>query len=132
MIARLGRVASHTATHILFAFFMMGSWAFYANADHAMPKPAVAAFVQGTSSACITLFLKTLLETLSRRFGGTAVLIMPPAIACTLSLGILIAMHWLSGTPEMFATIAVPFSVASIYAVTYNFTLWRKQRGQHK
>ena len=128
MMAWVRRIAASGFTHVAFAFFMMGGWAFYANSAHAMPKPLVAAVVQGTLSGCITLFLKTVVEWLSVRFEGIVSLVAPPIVACTLSLCILVLIHKVAATPELFATIALPFSVASLYAIIYNFSLWRLRR----
>ncbi len=104
----------------------MGGWAFYANSTHPMPKPLLAGLVQGTLSGVITYALKRSLDRLrsgmTRRLGWW----LPPLIALAVSLGLLVGMHYLAGTPEITRTISVPYSVASLYAFVYNFLMWRK------
>jgi hypothetical protein len=41
---------------------------------------------------------------------------------------ILVTAHALAGTPEIAATIAVPFTVSTSYAIIYNWGLWRRRR----
>ena len=49
-----------------------------------------------------------------------AALIVPPLITATTILAILVTAHTLAGTPEIAATIAVPFTVSTSYAILYN------------
>lgn len=118
-------VLSSGITHVVFAFIAMGSWAFFANSSHAMPKPAVAALVQGTLSACITLFMKRTLDLLSAQWLGAKSLYLPPLLVCGASLGLLVLLHILAETPEPLRTIALPFAIATTYAISYNLALWR-------
>ena len=103
----------------------MGGWAFYANYTHGAWDASEAAVIQGSLSAALTFTLKKALDWLSARFGGIWDLIAPPFIACSVTLSILASVHWLAGTPEILATIAVPFSVAFLYACGYCYVLWR-------
>lgn len=128
MNASLVRLARSGVIHVAFAFLAMGSWAAFANRAHPMPAPLYAGLVQGTISAAITLVLKRAVEQLASRFGGLAGLLVPPIVAGLVSAGLLTAIHTLSGTPEIGATIAVPLTVATSYAAIYNFTLWRGGR----
>ena len=104
----------------------MGGWAIYANSTHTMPKPLLAGLVQGMLSGAITYALKRTLDRLrtgmARGFGWW----LPPLIALALSLCLLVGAHYLAGTPEIARTISVPYSVATLYAFTYNFLMWRK------
>lgn len=124
MIARL---AGQSWVHMLGAFLMMGGWAFWANNAHPMPKPLIAAAIQGMLSAGITFGLKRTMEALAARLGGIAALLLPPAVAFAVSLAGLSAIHWASGTPEVWATIALPMTVATLYATVYNALLWRRR-----
>jgi fructose-specific phosphotransferase system IIC component len=90
---------------------------------HPMPRPVISGLVQGILSACLTLFLKSVIEALSKRFRGLAALWAPPLIACLGSTGILVTIHALSGTPEIVKTIAVPLLVSTSYAALYNYSI---------
>lgn len=122
-------LARNSGVHVLFAFVAMGGWAIFANRMHPMPRPLVAGLVQGLLSACLTLFLKSVVEMLSRRFGGLTRLWAPPLIACLGSTAILIAIHRLSGTPEILRTIAVPLLISTSYAAIYNYSISGAGRG---
>lgn len=123
----LASVARATSTHVAFAFLCMGGWALFANRAHGGDAlwPALA---QGTLSALITLVLKRSLEAMSRRASGPTAYIAPPFISATTIATVLIVAHSLIGTPEMFATIAVPWSVSTLYAIVYAATLARGRK----
>lgn len=103
----------------------MGGWAIYANSGHPMPKPLLAGLIQGTLSGAITYALKRTLDGLRAAMSRSLGWWLPPVIALACSLCLLIGAHWLAGTPEILRTISVPYSVASLYAITYNFLMWR-------
>ncbi len=125
----LKALAGSSIVHVLFAFLAMGSWAVFANRMHPMPRPLISGIVQGVLSGCLTLFLKSAVEALSRRFAGFTRLWVPPLIACLGSATILIVIHALSGTPEILKTIAVPLLVSSSYAAIYNYSI---SGGRHR
>ncbi len=118
--------------HVGFAFLAMGSWAVFANRAHPMPEPLIAGLVQGTLSGTITLVMKKALEALSKKFFAKQMikgaLFLPPLIVCSVSLLVLVCAHLAAGTPEVAATIALPFSVAFSYACLYDYNLWHAQR----
>jgi hypothetical protein len=122
------RLARSSVVHVLFAFVAMGGWAVFANRTHPMPSPLVAGMIQGGFSACITLLLKRLIETLSLRFDGIGALLVPPVVMCLVSASLLTLIHALSGTPEVLLTIALPLTVATSYAAIYNLSLWKAGR----
>ncbi|WP_237371713.1 hypothetical protein [Rhizobium sp. SL42] len=101
----------------------MGGWAVFVNRAHDMPRPAYAGLVQGAMSACLTLFLKSVIDWLSRRIAYPTQLWAPPVIACVGSACLLLAIHAASGTPEIWRTIAVPLLVSSSYAALYNYSI---------
>ncbi len=103
----------------------MGGWGFFANSGHGVEAALTAGMVQGTLSVCITLTLKTIVDRLAPRFAGRAALWAPPALAVLIGGGLLLALHRLSGTPELLLTIALPLTVATGYAAIYSYTLWR-------
>ncbi|MQB42082.1 hypothetical protein [Rhizobium sp. ICMP 5592] len=123
MKAWVRALAGSSIVHVLFAFLAMGGWAVFANRMHPMPRPVIAGLVQGILSACLTLFLKSVIEALSKRFRGLAALWAPPLIACLGSTGILVTIHALSGTPEIGKTIVVPLLVSTSYAALYNYSI---------
>jgi len=120
-------MASSTLAHVGFAFLAMGGWAWFANRGHAFPTPLWAGLVQGTISALLTLGLKKFLEWFSAKLGGSVALVLPPLVTAASILTILISAHTLAGTPEIWATIAVPFSISTPYAALYNWRLWRQR-----
>jgi hypothetical protein len=65
-----------------------------------------------------------------RETRGPAALILPPLVTATAILIILTTAHTLAGTPEIAATIAVPFTVSTSYAILYNLRLWRAAHGR--
>ncbi len=123
MSGKVKALTGSSIVHVLFAFLAMGGWAVFANRMHPMPRPLVSGLVQGVLSGCLTLFLKSVVEALSRRFSGLVRLWAPPLIACLGSATILVVIHALSGTPEILKTIAVPLLVSSSYAAIYNYSI---------
>jgi ABC-type amino acid transport system permease subunit len=123
----LAKLARATATHVAFAFVAMGGWALFANRAHgeAAILPAV---VQGAISGAITLGLKRVLEAMSPRLPVALAYVVPPLVTASVILVLLIAVHRLIGTPEILATIAVPWSVSSLYAIVYSAVLARGGR----
>lgn len=123
--------ATSTVAHVGFGFLAMGAWAVFANRAHPLPQALLAGFVQGLISGTLTLFLKKGLEWMNVRLVGRAALIVPPLITAVTILAILVGVHTLAGTPEIAATIAVPFTVSTTYAFVYNYGLWRKRGASH-
>jgi hypothetical protein len=147
-------LAQNTFVHVAFGFLAMGAWAVFANRDHPLPQALLAGLVQGTISGLLTLVLKKFLEWMSRRLSPALrqaqgsmkanserpepvegrgarrllALFVPPIVTATAILIILVTAHTLAGTPEILATIAVPFTVSTTYAILYNLRLWRAAR----
>jgi hypothetical protein len=53
---------------------------------------------------------------------------LPPLITASVTLVVLTAVHRLIGTPDIAATIAVPWSVSTLYAIVYAAGLARERR----
>ena len=132
---------SNTAVHVAFGFFAMGAWAMFANRAHPHDQMFVAGLVQGAISGLLTLVLKKALERMNTMFlrappsdegigRRMAALIVPPIITAASILAVLTTAHKLAGTPEIAATIAVPFTVSTTYAILYNLRLWREAHGR--
>jgi hypothetical protein len=124
----LAKLARATVVHIAFAFLAMGGWTLFANRAHGQAAIAPA-LIQGAISGAITAVLKRLLEAMSRRLNGALAYILPPLITASVILALLVAVHRLIGTPELVATIAVPWSVSTLYAIVYSAVL---ARGKHE
>jgi hypothetical protein len=124
----IAKLARASWTHVAFAFLAMGAWAVFANRDHPAGQALAAGLVQGTISGLITLVLKRFLETFSARLSGPAAFVLPPAISCSVILSLLWTVHTLAGTPEVWATLAVPFAVSSTYAWVYTAIVVRARR----
>jgi hypothetical protein len=125
----LAKLARASAVHVAVAFVAMGGWTLFANRGHgaAAVLPALA---QGTVSGLITLVLKRVLEAFAARLFGWRALVVPPLVTASTILALLIAVHRLIGTPELVATIAVPWSVSTLYAILYTAALLRDRRGR--
>ena len=124
----LSRLARASWTHVAFAFLAMGGWAFWINRNHGLGHAGAAALVQGTLSAGLTFGIKRGLEALFGRLTGPVALLGPPVLSCACVLALLVAAHTLAGTPEIWATIAVPFTVSSTYAFVYTAGLAAARR----
>lgn len=119
--------ARSTWTHVLFGFLAMGAWAAFANREHGGLAMAYAFVVQGTLSGLLTLALKRWLETAFQSLMADWPMLprrlTPPIISCVIIGTALFLAHRLAGTPEIIATIAVPWSVSTLYAFLYTATL---------
>jgi hypothetical protein len=124
------QMASNTFVHVAFGFIAMGAWAVFANRYHPLEQALLASLVQGTISGVLTLFLKKFLEWFNARLKGITALVLPPLVTATAIATILTTAHTLAGTPEVLATIAVPFTVSTSYAILYNLRLWRAAHGR--
>jgi hypothetical protein len=129
VIEAIRRLARRGAVHVLFAFLAMGGWAVLANVGHPLAERIVAGVVQGAMSACLTFFLKTVIDALAKRLTGRTAFWLPPLVACFGSAMILVAVHRLNGTPEILKTIAVPLLVSTSYAALYSYSIFRKRVG---
>jgi len=107
----------------------MGGWTLFANRTHG-GAAIVPALAQGTVSGLITLVLKRVLEAFSARLSGPLAYVLPPLATASVILALLIGVHRLIGTPEILATIAVPWSVSTGYAILYTAALRRNPDGR--
>jgi mannose/fructose/N-acetylgalactosamine-specific phosphotransferase system component IIC len=122
------RLLKSSPVHIAFGFLAMGGWALFANRDHGLAEAWLPALVQGTLSGALTGVLKKTLEALDGRLAGAAAYAVPPAITAGSILTLLVLVHTLIRTPEVVATIAVPWTVSTLYAIVYNAGLVRARR----
>lgn len=125
MSSAVAGLARSGAVHGAFAFLAMGAWAAFANRGHGLEAMAMAGVVQGAVSCVITLILKRSLEAMFARLSGPAAIAAPPLITMAVVLAVLVTIHRLAGTPEVWTTIAVPYTVSSTYAWIYTLALAR-------
>src|SRR5215472_4366110 len=127
----LAKLARASATHVTFAIVAMGGWALFANRAHGAGA-IVPALAQGVLSGGITFVLKRALEALVVRIGGPLAFVLPPLATASAILLALAGVHLAIGTPEIVATIAVPWSVSTLYAIVYSAVLAqdRQDRGR--
>jgi hypothetical protein len=122
------RLLKSSLVHIAFGFLVMGGWALFANREHGLAGAWLPALVQGTLSGGLTGALKKTLEALDGRITGAPALLVPPAVTAGSILTLLVLVHTAIGTPEVLATIAVPWSISTLYAIVYNAGLVRARR----
>lgn len=109
--------------HMAGGFFLMGSWALVANLSHPLPAPILAGITQGTMTALITVGLKRMTETMAQYFPGRNGLILSPLVACLISVVLLFTIHSAAQTPEVWATLALPSTIATLYTALYAYRL---------
>jgi hypothetical protein len=124
----VAKLARASGVHVAIACLAMGGWAYFANRAHgaAAIGPATA---QGAMSGFITLVLKRVLERMAAAMHGWATFVVPPLVTASTILVVLVTVHRIIGTPEIAETIAVPWSVSTLYAVIYTAVL---ARGVHE
>jgi len=115
-----------TLGHVAFAVVAMGGWAAFANREHGAAAMAIAFAAQGVLSGLITLSIKRWLEWAHARLTGPAARLLPPLVSCLTVAGLLTGIHTAVGTPEVLATVAVPWTVSTLYAFAYALSLERK------
>ena len=120
------RLMGSTPLHVTVGFLAMGCWAIFANASHGLRAMLLAGLVQGLISGALTLGLKRSVDWMRPRMARTPGYWVPPLLAVGGSALLLVTAHWLSGTPEIAATIAVPLGVSLSYIFTYNILRQRR------
>jgi hypothetical protein len=121
----LKRLAGSTWAHVAFAVLAMGGWALFANRAHGLAAALAPALAQGAMSGLITLGLKRALEAMAGRFAGVLAFAGPPLITAGVILAVLAGVHLAIGTPEIWRTLAVPWTVSTLYAAIYTAALAR-------
>ncbi len=108
------------------AFVLWALWAAYSNAEHGMATAVRAGLVQGTASFAITIYLTLSVAWLFRRCRIPHLRLVVPVLGTVAVTGsFLVLLHHLVGTPEIFATVAPPITVAALYCAYVNASLLR-------
>ena len=129
MSSAVAGLARSGAVQGAIAFLGMGAWAAFANRGHGLDAMALAGVVQGAISCVITVILKRSLEAMFARLHGPVAIAAPPLTTMAVVLAVLVTLHRLAGTPEVWTTIAAPYAVSSTYAWIYTLTLLRQGFG---
>lgn len=116
----LRTLAASTPVHVAFGFAAMGGWAVWVNAGHGTGAALLAGLVQGSISGALTFGLKGCVDWMRPRMRGPLAYVLPALIALMGSATLLILAHGVTGTPRIWATIAVPLIVSSSYILIYN------------
>ena len=103
----------------LVAGVLYGSWAIYANRGHDVAHVARAAATQFVLSFCSTAFLTLLIELVVARGRSLANLVLAAVGPLAGMIALFIAVHWLSGTPNILRTIAPSASIGLVFCIVY-------------
>lgn len=95
---------------------LMGSWALFANRHHAVSLALQVAAIQGILSGFLTACLKTIADRLLATLPHWS---MAAGGSLLFSSTLLLSAHWIAGTPELAATVAVPLLVSGSYIFGY-------------
>ncbi len=95
----------------------MGGWAIFANRAHGLPDRVEAGLVQGVLSGVLTGVLKAIAD----RLRVLVPWVLAAGAALLVSAMTLLGVHWIAGTPELAATVAVPLLVSGTYIFVYTY-----------
>lgn len=124
---RVSTLAEKSSVHVGSAAIVMGAWAAMANRAHGVTGALAAGLVQGAASALVTFSLKRSLERMSRALTGSVAFWLPPTVSCTVVLILLVTVHRLAGTRELWSTISIPYAASSAYGWIYTALLVRQR-----
>ncbi|MFT7518564.1 MAG: hypothetical protein ACI9MC_000696 [Kiritimatiellia bacterium] len=109
------------------ALFLYGGWALFANMGHGWTAAWVAAGTQGGISFVTTLVLTGFMEWVSRRADRLWLKFALPFTSATSVAAIAtISIHMVMGTPALWATVAAPLLIGTIYSAIYAANLVRE------
>ena len=111
----------------IFAFLLWGGWSFYVNSQVTnLSRGVVSGLVQGVSSFIITLIIAFLIEVQFNFYKKLwTKLVVPPILTILLTGSVLVSIHVLFATTNIFKTVAPALTVAFMFAVLSNFKLYR-------
>lgn len=103
----------------LVAGVLYGSWAIHANRSHDVADIARAASTQFVLSFCSTALLTLMIELVVARGRSLANLVFAAIGPHAGVMAVFVAMHWLSGTPNILRTIAPSASIGLVFCIVY-------------
>lgn len=105
------------------AFFIWGGWSFYIN-DASMFFRVTSGLAQGVSSFIITLIMVKIVTWFYYRIYFKQLRFILPAIITVFCTGsVLIAIHYIIGTPYILKTVSPALSVAFIFCLYTSYKL---------
>jgi len=111
------------------AFLLYGGWAVFANLDHGLHDSLSAGLTQGLLSLASTAILTSAMETVFRRLSpGVARFLAAGLGPTTATLLLMAVIHFVTGTPEILATMLPSIVVGYAYSIIYAAGLTRRQR----
>lgn len=111
------------------AFLLYGGWAVFANLRHGRHTSLSAGLTQGLLSLVSTVILTSAMETVfSRLSSGVARFIATGLGPTTAVLLLMAAAHFVTGTPEIVATMLPSIVVGYAYSLIYAAGLTRRCR----
>lgn len=123
---RYGTARRRSLILALAACVLYGGWAWFANRSYGMAAALQALMTQGSLSFGSTWGLTLSMETLFRWSTRPAVQI---GLALTGTCGAMVAsnvgLHWLLGTPALWATVTPVLGLGACYCSLYSLGLWR-------
>ena len=107
---------------------LYGGWAIYANWAHGLEIAGRAGITQAAFSATTTAAMSSLMEALFDRHRHRPVwtrLVLSAGVPSVIGVALLLAVHALVGTPELFLTILPSACIGSVYSLVYSANLVR-------
>jgi len=114
-------------------FFFYGSWAFLMNYMYGTKVALKAGFVQGSYSFLVTLVMTLMLEGLHKTLGGifnnrNLINWLTILICCSIVFSGSWLVNYLAGTPEIFRTVILGYTIGGIYSISYVYGLAQKRQ----
>ncbi|MDA1050548.1 MAG: hypothetical protein O3C40_08705 [Planctomycetota bacterium] len=111
------------------AFLIFGGWGVFANWHHDMHKRLSAGLTQGLLSLVSTVILTSAMETVFRRLSPGVARFMATGLGpITATLFLMAFAHFVTGTPEIVATMLPSLVVGYAYSLIYAAGLTRHRR----
>jgi hypothetical protein len=108
---------------------LFGGWALWMNADHGWRAALTAGATQTFASFTTTFFIALVMEGLAATTPDPRGKFVRAFLGSILVAGpYMIALHWLAGTPDLWATLSVPFATGGAFGFAYSANLMRAAR----
>ena len=114
----------------IFAAIGYSAWAMFANSEHATSVWLKAGVTQAVTSFTVTMIITLFARWLYHRFGGDYKGVIGSYLVSFVAVTAMsYSAHWLSGTPDIWQTIAPSMVIGSCYKVTYLLALRHSLKG---